>query len=100
MLKENTLTHIRYDKKGEVTERDVIVTYVPTPRRLNVKAIDVSDLPSEEAERMLNAWNEYQEYLENQRKTLFAFEDFVEQTTGSAPTIKWRTFKPDQLEEL
>lgn len=100
MLKENELATVRYTKGDEVTDRNVIVTYVPTPKHQNVKAIDVSDLSEPEANSLLRSWNAYQEYLVAQRNTLFAFEDFVEHTEGYSPKVKWRTFKPSQLEEL
>jgi len=105
-LKENQLESISYHKTevlgkqvihGEVTHRVVIPTYVPSPKNLNVKAIDVTDLSEEQREEMLTAWNEYQEYLEQQRRTLFAFDDFIEHTGRELPDIKWRTFKPSQI---
>ncbi len=99
MLKENTSANIRYQKGKELTkDRRIIVTFVPTPKYQNVKAIDVSSLTDNEADRLLHQWNEYQEYLINQRKILFGFEDFVEHTGGTLPKIQWRTFKPSQLE--
>lgn len=101
MLQNNALSHVRYTKAdGEVTDRKVLLTFVPAPKHQNVKAIDVTGLSEADAEKLQGAWIEYQEYLENQRKTLFAFEDFVAQTLGDSPEIKWRTFKPAQLEEM
>lgn len=105
-LKESQLENISYHKvevrgkqviHGEYKPRVVIPTYVPAPKHANVKAIDVTDLPEEQQEAMLEAWNEYQDYLEQQRKTLFAFEDFVQHTGRDLPDVKWRTFKPENI---
>jgi len=84
---------------GEFTYRTILPTYVPQPKHMNVKALDVTDLSPEERENVLSAWKEYQEYLEEQRKTLFAFDEFVEQKDGTLPDLKWRTFKMDYLTE-
>ena len=116
MLKENQLTKVQYTKKlktpvvfggepaknVEVTERVIIPTFVPRPKHQNVKAVDVTDLSEELREEMESMIQQYNEYLENQRKTLFTFEDFVAHTRQVAfvDPVKWRTFKPDQLEEL
>ncbi len=112
MLKENTLANISYhkitsDKKtgidietGEYTHRVIIPTYVPQPKNMNVKGIDVTDLTETDAEALLGMWQEYQTYLNNQRKTLFAFDEFIEHVGGTSSEIKWRTFKPAQLEVL
>ena len=101
MIEENTLVEVSYTKLTETTERVILPTYVPQPKHRNVKALDVTALSEEERETVLTAWNDYQEYLANQRKTLFAFEQFVEMTEGKAlPELKWRTFKPEQLEEI
>lgn len=108
MIKENTLANVSYQKvetrgnqviHGEHTHRVVLPTYVPQPKHMNVKAIDVTGLSAEDRETVLNAWNSYQEYLTEQRKSLFAFEQFVEQTGGTLPELKWRTFKMEQLTE-
>ncbi len=112
-LKENSLANISYhkitkitsDKKtdisaGEYTHRVIIPTYVPQPKNMNVKGIDVTDLTETEASELLGIWQEYQTYLNNQRKTLFAFDEFIEHVGGTSSEIKWRTFKPAQLEVL
>ena len=108
MLEERTLALIRYTKAKadapagvEVTERVIIPTFVPRPKHHNVKALDVTALSREEQLELEQLLRDYNEYLEAQRKTLFTFEDFVTHTRGGeAPAPKWRTFKPDQLEEL
>ena len=101
MIKENALAEVAYTKGAcDVTERVIIPTYVPQPKHRNVKALDVTALSDEERETVLSAWNDYQDYLEEQRNALFAFDQFVEMTEGKAlPELKWRTFKPEQLEE-
>ena len=97
-FKENQLVRFSYLKPDEeARERVVISTYVPAPKHANVKAIDVTDLPEDQQEATLEAWNEYQDYLEQQRKTLFAFEDFVQHTGRDLPDVKWRTFKPENI---
>lgn len=100
MLKTGTTQVVRYTKgNGETTERTIIPTYLPQPRYQNVKALDVTDLDSEEREVLETAVREYNEYLEAQRQTLFTFEEFVDHTRQTTVRPKWRTFKPDQLEE-
>lgn len=100
MLNESTLTSVRYTKSdGEVTTRVIIPTFVPRPKHQNVKALDVTDLSEEERAMMEQAVREYNEYLDAQRKTLFTFEEFVDHTRQTTVDPKWRTFKPDQLEE-
>jgi hypothetical protein len=109
MLKENTLEKISYHKTerltdqvvhGELTHRVVIPTFVPAPKHSNVKAIDVTGLSESDQTDLLDAWNDYQDYLENQRKTMFGFEDFIEHTRGERIAVKWRTFKPEGLDQF
>ena len=106
MLKERQVQNVRYsklnDKSGsldrlEVTERTIIPTFIPKP---NVKAIDVTDLPLEKQWEMAEALIEYDEYVKERSKTIFKFEDWMEQTKNVHVEPKWRTFKTENLEEL
>ena len=106
-MKSTELTHIRYEKatdlgggrKGEVTERYVIPTFVP---QLNIKALDVTDLPEEERKQLQQLYAEYTEYYKQAVATLFTFEDWVSHTRGedARPQTKWRTFKLENVEVL
>lgn len=109
MLKEGTQIEVRYHKKiaplmkyDEVTDRVIIPTHIPKPRDANVRVLDVTSLSQKERDMLSKYWEEYQEYVFNVMETIFAFEDFVDHTNPGEPVpeIKWRTFKPNQLEEL
>lgn len=90
------LAQIRYTKDNEVTERTIIPTLLP----VNIKAIDVSDLPEFQREEIASLYKEYSEYLNQHLKTAFSFENWLAMTRGVDFTPKWRTFKPDQLEVI
>lgn len=111
MLKEGIKTKVRYHKdvserkddiiniKHETTERVIIPTRVPKPPL--VKALDVTHLSEKEREQLEKSWKEYSEYVTDQMRTLFTFEDFVDHTnTEQQPhdNIKWRSFNPSLLE--
>lgn len=104
-MKHKTIEHIKYTRstdiggaKGEQTERFVIPTYIPTP---NIKAIDVTELNESQRAEALQLWEEYQEYYTNQLQTLFDFSDWMDHTSKNPDFgVKWRTFKPDNIEEL
>lgn len=106
-MKANELTHIQYEKatnygggrKGELTERFVIPTFVPQP---NIKALDVTSLTEEERTELQELYAEYTEYYKQAVSTLFTFEDWISHSRGDepAPEVKWRTFKLENVEEL
>lgn len=106
-LKQNHLAHIRYIKttdlgggrKGEVTDRAIIPTYIPGDA---VKALDVSDLSETQALELQNFSIEYAKYVEEKMNTVFSFEDWIShtQSTKSTPTLKYRTFKLNSLEVI
>ena len=102
-MKQKEILHIEYTKatdlggrKGEVTQRDVIPTFIPTG---NIKAIDVTQLTEAEQKNLLNWFREYTEYYETFVKQAFTFEDWLAHTHGGedVPEIKWRTFKQDNM---
>jgi len=106
MLKERTVQKIRYtksnDKSGsmnrfEITERTIIPTFVPKP---NIKAIDVTDLTEDQQNEMVTLLAEYNEYVVSVSKTIFKFEDWMEQTKSMYVEPKWRTFKTENTEIL
>lgn len=99
MLKKSELNNIVYSKtKKDVKEHVIIPTYIPSASSLIVRAIDVTDLPVEEQEEMVNLWNSYKEYLALQRKQTFSFTDFIEHETNKKIPVEWRSFKPKKLE--
>lgn len=110
MLKEGTQVKICYHKElcpaiddkeaiHEVTDRVIIPTRVPKPET-NVKALDVTSLNIKEREQLEEAWGEYREYIANQMRTLFTFEDFIEHTSKPISSLKWRTFKSNNIQEI
>ncbi len=74
----------------EITERVIIPVEVPHD---NIKAIDVTSLPEKERAELVELVKGYKDYLVQQRKNTFSFEDYVEHTTGKSVSPKWRTFK-------
>ncbi len=99
-LKERAVQTIKYAKQTgqqvETTVRTIIPTFVP---RTNVKALDVTGLDESEQQTLVNLMEGYAEYVELKSKTIFSFEDWVEQTTGVTPEVKWRTFKLENITE-
>lgn len=104
-MKSNTITHIKYTKAtnhgtgtaGEVTERNVIFTFVPND---NLKALDVSDLSSNDQFQMTELYKEYSEFYKQQLKMIPSFENWAEQSKEIFLEAKWRTFKKDNIEVL
>jgi isopentenyldiphosphate isomerase len=96
MISEGQLNSITYKSasKEEITERVIIPAFVPSN---NIKAIDVTDLPGDERVALLDWVNQYAEYKKNFLKTMFNFEDWVEQTQGVKVEPKWRTFTQDRI---
>lgn len=101
-MKANEIAHIEYRRStdlgggevGEVTERWIIPTFIPTT---NIKALDVSELSEEEQQKFAALWSQYQQYYREAAKTLFDFETWVEHTTDEKVDVKWRTFKSDNI---
>lgn len=106
-MKSTKLTHILYEKatdlggrRGEVTERYIIPTFVP---QSNIKALDVTDLPEEKQKEMQAAYVEYTEYYKQAASTLFTFEDWLAHTRYDEKlktALKWRTFKLENVKVL
>lgn len=97
MLEEGKLQTVRYTKSktDEVTTRNVIPLRVPSD---NVTTIDVSNLSEEGQTQMEQMVENYNEYFDNHFKTLYNFEDFVEQSVGIRPDVKWRALKKANIE--
>ena len=102
-MKKGKLNRFTYLKEGQnaadASDRVLLTTYVPIPRDLVVRGIDVTDLPESEQEAVEELWGEYQEYLARQREQTFKFEDFIEHTTNKVLKLKWRSFHPDGITE-
>lgn len=98
MLKQNEPSAIKYTKKdGTITERVIVPTFVPND---TIKAIDVTELSTDEAADMVEALREYSEYYENATKTLFKFEDWITHVGRKTGTPKWRSFIKQNIVEL
>jgi len=96
-FKKNLPYDIQYCKAGEVTQRKIIPTTLPSP---NIKAIDVSDVSQMEQDKIVSHLEEYTEYVEQHLKTLFSFEDWISHTNRESVFLKWRTFNIDNIVNL
>jgi len=107
-MRTNEITRIRYTRAtsigegevGDVTERDIIPTFIPLT---NIKAIDVTGFPREAQEDVAALLREYTEYYRQRAEAIFNFEDWLEHTRGPGAEVKplnWRTFKLENIEIL
>lgn len=110
-MKRNQVSHIRYKKTtnygrgqaGEVTDRYIIPTSIPSD---NVQALDVTGRSDEETQRLQQLWEQYVDYYQTQLSTIFSFEQWLEHTTEPTDSalatdiVKWRKFKWPNVEEL
>lgn len=107
-LKPKEINHIRYTRTtslgegetGEVTERYIFPFFVPSP---NVKAVDITGFTEEAKGDVAKLFKEYVEYYEQQMKTVFTFENWLEHSRGPGAYVsplKWRTFKAENIEVL
>lgn len=99
MLKQNELAYVKYTKKdgSEVTNRAIIPTFIPNG---TIKAVDVSELPIEEAKKLVEAMADYSAYYQLATSRLFNFEDWLAHTGSDIQNVKWRTFLQSNLEYL
>jgi hypothetical protein len=65
----------------------------------SLRAIDVSDLTSEQQRAMAELVSGYKNYLAERMATVFKFEDWVAQTQNLEVQPKWRTFKLANISE-
>ena len=98
MFKNHEAVAIVYTNRKKETSERTVVPFNVAP--VNVKAIDVTDLPEGEQQQMTSRMLEYQEYLEIIRSATFKFEDWLEMTHAETPDIKWRTFDPANVNFL
>lgn len=96
MLYEATPSHISYkkDSTNTVESKFIIPTRVPSA---HITAIDVGHLSEAEVVQLAQLQRDYKEYVANFLSTMFKFEDWVEQTTGIRPDVKWRTYKVENV---
>jgi hypothetical protein len=96
MLYEATPSHISYkkDSTDTVEEKFILPTRVPSPL---ITAIDVGHLDEADVVKLTQLQRDYKEYVSNFISTMFKFEDWVEQTTGVRPNLKWRTYKVENV---
>jgi len=78
------------------TERVIIPTLVPG----NIHAIDVTELDNESQQEMSELYEEYASYMNTLMKSAFSFEDWLSHSKSVEFSPKWRTFRPDQTEEI
>ena len=104
-MRKSNLTKIRYAKTiteddsqfvAEKTERTIVPTEVPG----NIKAIDVTELNDDEQTEMCELYEEYSKYFNAHVKRAFSFENWTSHTYQKHISPKWRTFKPNQTEEI
>lgn len=81
-IKKNTIVNVEYTKgDGSTTDRSLFV--VATPSSV-YKAYDLSSINDEVLKNTItDSLVEYSEYVKQHRETLFTFEDFYEQSTGT-----------------
>jgi hypothetical protein len=97
-LKETQINTIVYQKDGGVPEeRKVVPSFIPFR---NIRAIDVANLPVEEAEEMVEMLREYQQYYADFISRAYNFETWVEHTKNKTINPKWRSFKLDNILEV
>lgn len=107
-MNRNKPTRIRYTRTtslgggnvGDVTERVIIPTNVPSPL---IKALDVTGFTKEARENVSKLLQEYSEYYAQQLRTIFNFEDWLVHTRGphaSVDPLVWRTFVNNEVEVL
>ena len=105
MLKQHEAADISYSKdcgesgqlkRFEHTDRKIIPTFIPPE---NIKAIDVTGMSDEDISRLEDRLVEYAEYYKNAVKTIFSFNDWIEQAHQEFADVKWRTFKQSGITE-
>lgn len=95
MLKAREITVVEYtNRNGEDTVRTILPTYVPEK---NIKAIDVTSMDDEQRECLRQLFVEYTDYVDQHINKMFNFEDWVEHVANERLSLKWRTFKPENL---
>ena len=81
---------------AERTERTIIPTVIPE----NIHAIDVTELNDKNQQEMSELYEEYATYMNTHMKLAFSFENWLSHSKSVEYSPKWRTFKPDQTEEI
>lgn len=98
--KVNTFTYLKEGANAtDASNRTILTTYVPVPKDLVVRGIDVTELSEDQRDNLEKLWVEYQEYLIRLRETTFSFEDFIQHTTNQEIKLKWRSFHPEGITE-
>ena len=90
-------TTILYEGANGTSSRTILPVKVPQD---SVLALDLNSVPVDERQELIAAYTEYQEYVEQRRKSLiFSFENWLEQAkpTVNTQSIAWRTFKIDKI---
>jgi len=101
-VRQNKVTKIQYTKTREgvtlveKTERTIIPTVIPG----NIHAIDVTELDDEHQQEMSELYEEYAAYMNTHLKLAFSFENWLSHSKSVEYSPNWRTFRPDQTEEI
>jgi len=92
----NQLTKVHYGVDEKNSARFIIPTTKPTS---NVKAIEVTNLSNVEREKMVLLVKEYNQYVSDQQRTIFSFDNWIDHT-GHDVDVEWRTFRSESLTEI
>jgi hypothetical protein len=84
----NTVTYIKED--GDTSTRVIIPTFIPAE---NIRALDVTQLSSEEQTKMADAYKEYQVYVKFHMSSMFSFGDWLSHTESQTAVPAWKSFK-------
>ena len=92
MLQETVPSHVSYLKEstGLAEDKFIIPTRIPSDL---ITAIDVGGLEDADIVKLVEQQRDYKAYIKGILEQAFKFEDWVEHSTGTRPTVKWRTYK-------
>lgn len=101
-MQPNKVTKIQYSKQkeGHQLVKRTVRTIIPTVIPENIHAIDVTELDDERQQEMSELYEEYAAYMNTHMKLAFSFENWLSHSKSVEFTPKWRTFRPDQTEEI
>lgn len=96
MIAPYTLLDVHYTKDdGSESDRNIIIT---EPMNDSVRGVDVSSLTLDERKSVVDAFKEYDEYVQTRMSTIFSFTEWADHVQQSLPEVKWRRFNISRLE--
>lgn len=98
MLKQTVPTNILYQKTDGAPAEKKFILPIRIPSHL-VYAVDLDGLSEQEVEDLVQLHVDHQQYIDGIIKSAFKFEDWVEHTTGTRPTVKWRSYHAAKIVE-